>query len=69
MKSGNLNFLETSGPLQACNGTALLLPFTNIMEERVCPGYNVFVVFIYSERFGYKYMVRCSSVRLKFLSL
>ena len=24
MKSGNLNFLETSGPLQACNGTALL---------------------------------------------
>jgi hypothetical protein len=28
MKSGNLNFLESSGPLQACNGTAttLLLP-------------------------------------------
>ena len=24
-KSGNLNFLETSGPVQACNGTALLL--------------------------------------------
>jgi len=23
MKSGNPNFLETSGPLQACNGTAL----------------------------------------------
>jgi len=23
MKSGNLNFLETSGTLQACNGTAL----------------------------------------------
>ena len=23
MKSGNLNFLEPSGPLQACNGTAL----------------------------------------------
>jgi hypothetical protein len=22
MKSGNLNFLENSGPLQACNGTA-----------------------------------------------
>ena len=28
MKSGNLNFLEPYGPLQACNGTALLLPFT-----------------------------------------
>jgi hypothetical protein len=26
MKSGNLNFLEPSGPLQACNGTDL--PFT-----------------------------------------
>ena len=24
MKSGNLNLLETSGPLQACNGTAFL---------------------------------------------
>ena len=26
MKSGNLNFLEPSGPLQACDGTALPLP-------------------------------------------
>jgi len=25
MKSGNLNFLEPSGPLQACNGNALPL--------------------------------------------
>jgi len=25
MKSGNLNFLEVSGPLQACNGTGLPL--------------------------------------------
>ena len=25
MKSGNLKFLETSGPLQACNGTAFTL--------------------------------------------
>jgi hypothetical protein len=30
MKSGNVNFLEPSGPHQACNGTALPLPlFTN----------------------------------------
>ena len=28
MKSGNLNILEPSGPLQACNGTALPLPVT-----------------------------------------
>jgi hypothetical protein len=27
-KSGNLNFLEPSGPVQTCNGTALPLPFT-----------------------------------------
>jgi len=32
MKSGSLNFLEPSGPLQACNGTAL--PFTlKVMGE------------------------------------
>ena len=29
-KSGNLNFLEPSGPLQACNGTALPLPFYKV---------------------------------------
>jgi hypothetical protein len=28
MKSGNLNFLEPSGPIQSCNGTAL--PFTAV---------------------------------------
>jgi len=27
MKSGNLNLLGPSGPLQACNGTALPLPY------------------------------------------
>ena len=32
MKSGNLNFLEPCGPLQACNGTAL--PFNILYEER-----------------------------------
>jgi hypothetical protein len=26
LKSGNLNHLETSGPVQACNGIALPLP-------------------------------------------
>jgi hypothetical protein len=34
MKSGNLNFLEPSGPLQACNGTALPLPFTSVVSCR-----------------------------------
>jgi hypothetical protein len=34
MKSGNLNFLEPSGSLQACNGTDLpfILPFNNTTE-------------------------------------
>jgi len=33
MKSGNLNFLETSGPLQACKGADLPV-LRNITEER-----------------------------------
>jgi len=34
MKSGNLNFLEPSGPLQACNGTALMC--SSSCEHRLC---------------------------------
>ena len=34
MKSGNLNFLEPSGPLQACNGTAL--PFLQATDFKSC---------------------------------
>ena len=33
MKSGNLNFLKPSGPLQACNGTAL--PFFITLTDKV----------------------------------
>jgi hypothetical protein len=33
MKSGNLNFLEPSGPLQTCNGTAL--PGTQLVIREV----------------------------------
>jgi len=36
MKSGNLNFLEPSGPLQACNGTALPLPFSWFYYKEIC---------------------------------
>ena len=36
MKSGNLNFLELSGPLQACNGTALT--FTTYVAASRCRG-------------------------------
>jgi len=34
-KSGNLNFLEPSGPVQACNGTALPLPFLLLNLRRL----------------------------------
>ena len=33
-KSGNLNFLEHSGPLRACNGTAL--PFISYLIQTTC---------------------------------
>ena len=33
MKSGNLNFLEPSGPLRACNGTDLPLYLVPPAEE------------------------------------
>jgi len=33
MKSGNLNFLEPSGPLSVCNGTALPF-FLAVYEEK-----------------------------------
>jgi len=33
LKSGSLNLLEPSGPVQACNGIALPLPFTIHKED------------------------------------
>ena len=40
-KSGKLNFLEHSGPVQACNGTALPLHFNH--AEIVRQNTNVFL--------------------------
>jgi len=50
MKSGNLNFLEPSGPLQACNGTALpLIPSLGKKSKVECnddsPCY-VYIVYV-----------------------
>ena len=36
MKSGNLNFLEPSGPLPACNGTALPVPLYILYIYFIC---------------------------------
>ena len=33
MKSGNLNFVEPSGPLQACNGTGLPFFFFETVQQ------------------------------------
>ena len=46
MKSGNLNFLEPSGPLQACNGTDLPLPWVSrgIASRTLKPGARVTAV-------------------------
>jgi hypothetical protein len=37
MKSGNLNILEPSGPLQACNGTALPFHIYIYIIANTCP--------------------------------
>jgi len=34
-KSGSLNFLEPSGPLQACNGNPLTFPLNMVFEQSV----------------------------------
>ena len=38
VQSGNLNFLEPSGPIQACNGTALPLPLRTCRLKRNSEG-------------------------------
>jgi hypothetical protein len=45
MKSGNLNFLELSGPLQACNGTALSLPIS-VPENPTTLSVDMVLIFI-----------------------
>ena len=41
-KFGNLNFLETSRPVRACNGTALPLLFWAIKQQTVMFPYRSF---------------------------
>jgi len=41
-KSGNLNFLESSGPVQACNGTDL--PFTTTTNNNNNNTWNVYCI-------------------------
>jgi len=45
LKSGSLNLLEPSGPVQACNGIALPLPLPEqiVMSEKSLRSFPVFV--------------------------
>ena len=47
MKSGNLNFLEPSGPLQACNGADLPFLHWKILLKYMFKKYDVFLERIY----------------------
>jgi len=40
MKSGNLNFLEPSGPLQACNGTAFTIELIHMLVKKTTVTYQ-----------------------------
>jgi len=61
MKYGNLNFLEPSGPLQACNGTALPLPlpifrkWTSTCFGHICSPSSVGTPYIYIYIYIYIY--------------
>jgi len=60
MKSGNLNFLEPSGPLQACNGTAFPYLYTVNTQQYiteliyccVLTVYNILYKFFTTKRDG-----------------
>jgi len=41
MKSGNLNFLEPSGPPQVCNGTAFAFLHQDCTNHRVSFSYDI----------------------------
>jgi hypothetical protein len=43
LKFGRLNFLEHLGPVQACNGVAVPLPFANRIIVSYCPFFSCFL--------------------------
>ena len=58
MKSGNLNFLEPSGPLQACNGTALTF-YWNLEARRDGLWGSA------SDWYGYRVQLRSNDIKRK----
>jgi len=63
MKSGNLNFLEPSGPLQACNGTSLPLPLP--LDGRVI---SLLKIFQWLNTFRTYYLRECVWTQLQYRS-
>jgi len=63
-----VNFLEPSGPLQACNGTALPLPLLNIPETRLLtPSILVYISNVYLIKLHYTfYIMYCQYLYLSF---
>jgi len=51
-KSGNLNFLEPSGPVQACNGTALPLRLTRLYERAISKLRYTYIAFLLNVKSG-----------------
>ena len=70
MKSGNLNFLEPSGSLQACNGTALPLPLLHnaaYVPPTCFDLYNVFIREVNTQTYEYsKFCKWCECTELKY---
>jgi len=52
MKTGNLNFLEHSGPLRTCNGTALTFTYENMPYVNVKGSYEFNLCIIWSDLRG-----------------
>ena len=50
VKSGNLNFQEASGPLQASNGTALILPFIHSLYDARNAGTALHIIYTHSPK-------------------
>jgi hypothetical protein len=59
MKSGDLNFLEPSGPLQACNGTAKKITVNLEVMLKIIVRSNVDIIYINNNNNKYYYCSRC----------
>jgi len=46
LKSGSLNLLEPSGPVQACNGIALPLPCIKVITRVIIPIIIIIIIIV-----------------------